>query len=73
MSFIEGIKTSFGDDKKRIKENEYTIKSEFDFASFFAKKNKNDIIILNETGDIVREHGTEILFRLNPDLEIGRK
>jgi tRNA/tmRNA/rRNA uracil-C5-methylase (TrmA/RlmC/RlmD family) len=73
MSVIEGVKTFFGDDKKRIKENEYTIKSEADFASFFAKKNKNDIIITNETGDIIKEHGTDILFRLNPDLEIGRK
>ena len=73
MSVIEGVKTFFGDDKKRIKENEYTIKSEADFASFFAKKNKNDIIITNETGDIIKEHKTDILFRLNPDLEIGRK
>jgi len=72
MSVIEAIKSTTGDGK-RNKENEYTIKSELDFASFFAKKNKNDIVIPRESNDIVKEHTTEILFRLNPDLEIGRK
>lgn len=72
MSFIEAIKSSTGEGK-RNKQNEYTIKSELDFASFFANPNKNDIIITRESGDIVKEHSPSILFRLNPDLEIGRK
>ena len=83
MSFIEGVKSAFGEGKRK-QENEYTIKSEFDFASFFAnvKNGKNNIIIPRESGDlgeaffkglIVKEHSPKILFRLNPDLEIGRK
>ena len=71
-SFVENIKSLFGEGK-RNKENEYTIKSELDFASFFAKKNKNDIVIPKASNDPVKEHKTEILLRLNPDLEIGRK
>ena len=83
MSFIEGVKSAFGEGKRK-REKEYTIKSEFDFASFFAnvKNGKNNIIIPRESGDlgeaffkgfIVKEHSPKILFRLNPDLEIGRK
>jgi hypothetical protein len=72
MSVIEAIRSSTGEGK-RNKKNEYTIKSEFDFASFFAKPNKNDTIIHRESADIVKEHSPSILFRLNPDLEIGRK
>jgi hypothetical protein len=72
MSFVEGIKSAFGEGKRK-RENEYTIKSEFDFASFFANPNKNDIVIPRESGDIVKEHSPVILFRLNPDIEIGRK
>lgn len=72
MSFIEGIKSAFGEGK-RNQENEYTIKSEFDFASFFANPNPRDIVIPRESGDIVKEHSPKILIRLNPDLEIGRK
>lgn len=72
MSFIEAIKSSTGEGK-RNKQNEYTIKSELDFASFFANPNKNDVIITRESGDIVKEHSPSILIRLNPDLEIGRK
>lgn len=72
MSIIEGIR-SIGQEGKRNKKNEYTIKSELDFASFFANKGNNDIIIPRESGDIVKEHMPNILIRLNPDLEIGRK
>lgn len=73
MSFIEAIKSSTGEGK-RNKQNEYTIKSELDFASFFANPNpRGDIIIPRESGDIVKEHSPSILFRLNPELEIGRK
>ena len=54
-------------------EHEYVIKSDLDFASFFRKPEKNDIIIKSETSNIATEHLPEILFRLNPDLEIGRK
>jgi len=72
MSLIEGVRSSTGEGK-RNKKNEYTIKSELDFASFFANPNNNDIIIPRESGDIVKEHSPNILFRLNPDLEIGRK
>jgi hypothetical protein len=72
MSLIEGVK-AIGQEGKRNKKNEYTIKSELDFASFFANPNNNDIIIPRESGDIVKEHSPNILFRLNPDLEIGRK
>jgi hypothetical protein len=43
------------------------------FASFFAHPNEHDIIISRESNNIVKEHLPEILFRLNPDLEIGRK
>jgi len=71
-SFIEAIRSSTGE-SKRNKGHEYTIKSELDFASFFATPDKNDIIIPRESGDIVKEHSPSILFRLNPDLEIGRK
>jgi hypothetical protein len=71
-SFVENIKSLFGEGKRNT-ENEYTIKSELDFASFFAKKNKNDIVIPKASNDPVKEHKTEILLRLNPDLEIGRK
>ena len=53
--------------------HEYVIKSDLDFASFFRKPEKNDIIIKSETSNIATEHLPEILFRLNPDLEIGRK
>jgi hypothetical protein len=53
--------------------NEYVIKSDLDFASFFRKPEKNDIIIKSETSNLATEHLPEILFRLNPDLEIGRK
>lgn len=73
MSFIEALKSSTGEGK-RNKQNEYTIKSELDFASFFAHPNpRGDIIITRESGDIVKEHSPNILFRLNPDLDIGRK
>jgi hypothetical protein len=71
-SFVEDIKSYFGEGK-RNKENEYTIKSEADFASFFARKGKNDIIIPKISNNPIKEHKTEILFRLNPDMEIGRK
>jgi len=71
-SFVEDIKSFFGEGK-RNKENEYNIKSELDFASFFAKKSKHDIVIPKESNDIIKEHKSEILLRLNPDLEIGRK
>jgi hypothetical protein len=71
-SFVEDIKSYFGEGK-RNKEHEYTIKSEVDFASFFAKKGKNDIIIPKVSNNPIKEHKAEILFRLNPDLEIGRK
>ena len=74
-SFIEAIRSSTGDGK-RNREHEYTIKSEFDFASFFANPNNNDVIIHRSDasrGDIVKEHSPDILFRLNPDLEIGRR
>lgn len=54
-------------------EHEYVIKSDLDFASFFRKPEKNDIIIKAKTSNIATEHVPEILFRLNPDLEIGRK
>ena len=54
-------------------EHEYVIKSDLDFASFFRKPEKNDLIIKSETSNIATEHLPEILFRLNPDLEIGRK
>ena len=72
MSFIEAIKSTTGEGKRK-KQNEYTIKSELDFASFFANPNENDVIITRESGDIVKEHSPSILIRLNPDLEIGRK
>jgi hypothetical protein len=72
MSFIESIKSTTGEGK-RNKQNEYTIKSELDFASFFAHPHENDVIITRESGDIVKEHSPSILIRLNPDLEIGRK
>jgi len=71
-SFVEDIKSYFGEGK-RNKEHEYTIKSEADFASFFAKKGKNDIIIPKVSNNPIKEHKAEILLRLNPDLEIGRK
>jgi hypothetical protein len=69
--FVENIKSMFGEGK-RTKEYEYNIKSELDFASYFAKKNKNDIIIPKESDSLIKEHKSEILLRLNPDLEIGR-
>jgi hypothetical protein len=72
LSFVEDIKSYFGEGK-RNKENEYTIKSELDFASFFAKKNKNDIVIPKMSNNTIKEHKAEILLRLNPDLVIGRK
>jgi hypothetical protein len=53
--------------------NEYVIKSDLDFASYFRKPEKNDLIIKSETNNLITEHLPEILFRLNPDLEIGRK
>jgi hypothetical protein len=53
--------------------NEYVIKSDLDFASYFRKPEKNDTIIKSKTSNIATEHLPEILFRLNPDLEIGRK
>lgn len=71
-SFVEDIKSFFGEGK-RNKEYEYNIKSELDFASYFATKNKNDIIIPKLSNNLITEHKSEILFRLNPDLEIGRK
>jgi hypothetical protein len=53
--------------------NEYVIKSDLDFASYFRKPEQNDVIIPSMTNNIATEHLPEILFRLNPDLEIGRK
>jgi hypothetical protein len=53
--------------------HEYVIKSDLDFASYFRRPEKNDIIIPSKGYNIVTEHLPEILFRLNPDLEIGRK
>jgi hypothetical protein len=53
--------------------NEYVIKSDLDFASYFRKPEKNDLIIKSETKNLITEHLPEILFRLNPDLEIGRR
>lgn len=53
--------------------HEYVIKSDLDFASYFRKPEQNDIIIPSMTNNIATEHLPEILFRLNPDLEIGRK
>lgn len=53
--------------------HEYVIKSDLDFASYFRKPEKNDTIIKSNTSNIATEHLPEILFRLNPDLEIGRK
>jgi hypothetical protein len=54
-------------------EHEYVIKSDLDFASYFRRPEKNDTIIKSTTKNIATEHLPEILFRLNPDLEIGRK
>jgi len=54
-------------------EHEYVIKSDLDFASYFRKPEQNDVIIPSMTNNIATEHLPEILFRLNPDLEIGRK
>jgi hypothetical protein len=54
-------------------EHEYVIKSDLDFASYFRKPEKNDLIIPSKTSNLVTEHRPEILFRLNPDLEIGRR
>jgi hypothetical protein len=71
-SFVEDIKSFFGEGK-RNKENEYNIKSELDFASFFSTKGKNDIVVPKLSNDLIQEHRSEILLRLNPDLEIGRK
>jgi hypothetical protein len=71
-SFVEGIKYLFGEGK-RNKKNEYIIKSELDFASFFAWPGEHDIVIPKESDNPITEHKSEILFRLNPDLEIGRK
>ena len=53
--------------------NEYVIKSDLDFASYFRKPEKNDLIIKSETNNLITEHLPEILFRLNPELEIGRR
>jgi hypothetical protein len=72
MSVIEAIKSTTGEGK-RNKQNEYNIKSELDFASFFAHPNENDIIVSKKSNNIVEEHKPDILFRLNPDLDIGRK
>ena len=71
-SFVEDIKSFFGEGK-RNKENEYNIKSELDFASFFSTKGKNDIVVPKLSNDLIQEHRSEILLRLNPDLDIGRK
>lgn len=54
-------------------DNEYVIKSDLDFASYFRRPEPNDIIIPAKTSNLATEHLPEILFRLNPDLVIGRK
>jgi hypothetical protein len=59
-------------EKTSAPEHEYVIKSDLDFASYFRKPEKNDVIIPSITNNIATEHLPEILFRLNPDLEIGR-
>ena len=54
------------------RDNEYNIRSEMDLVSLLHKPSKRDVIINNETYNIITEHKSDILKRLNQDREIGR-
>ena len=57
---------------EKEKDNEYNIRSEMDLVSLLHKPTKRDVIINNETYNIITEHKPDILKRLNQDREIGR-
>jgi hypothetical protein len=57
---------------EKEKDNEYNIRSEMDLVSLLHKPTKRDVIINNDTYNIITEHKPDILKRLNQDREIGR-
>jgi hypothetical protein len=57
---------------EKEKDNEYNIRSQMDLVSLLHKPTKRDVIINNETYNIITEHKPDILKRLNQDREIGR-
>jgi hypothetical protein len=57
---------------EKEKENEYNIRSKFDLVSLLHKPTSRDVIIKNESNNILTEHKPDILKRLNQDREIGR-
>ena len=57
---------------EKEKDNEYNIRSKFDLVSLLHKPTSRDVIIKNESNNILTEHKPDILKRLNQDREIGR-
>jgi len=57
---------------EKEKDNEYNIRSKMDLVSYLHKPTKRDVIIDNETNNIITEHKPDILKRLKQDREIGR-
>lgn len=57
--------------ERKSKKNETTVKSESDLVSLLHKKKKGDIILKDETGNVLKEHSTSVLDRLDPKTKIG--
>jgi len=57
---------------EKEKDNEYNIRSKMDLVSYLHKPTKRDVIIENETNNIITEHKPDILKRLKQNREIGR-
>ena len=59
------------DSLKKQPENHYNIKTSLDPISILQNKNKNQTIIPSNNMNLLKEHSTDTLNRLNENLEIG--
>jgi hypothetical protein len=57
--------------ERKPKKNETTIKSSTDVVSVFHRKGANDIVLKDKTGNLLEEHKTNIVGRLDPKQVIG--
>jgi len=57
--------------ERKPKKNETTVKSTADVVSVFHKKGKRDIVLKDKTGNLLTEHKTNIVGRLDPKFVIG--
>jgi len=57
--------------ERKSKKNETTIKSEADVISVFHRPKKGDVILKDKTGNVLSEHKTNILDRIDPKTVIG--